>query len=276
MRSIKDIHNLRQVKGDVGVEIEVEGEKLPARIAGWRVEADPSLRGEQSAEYVLASPVPIGELSEHLATLKAAFVKNNARFDDTYRAGVHVHVNVQHFTLKELFNFIVLVMVVEELLLTFCAKHRIGNHFCLRSSEAGYLPNLLLRTVKEQNINLLHTDDIRYSAMNLKPIATYGSIEFRALESTYDFDKINKWAEILVHLRDVSKEFTAPQKIMEEVSAGGYDGFVRKVFGDNADLFMAQKDWQQMIRKGIINAQDLAYSRIWGINLNIFARNKDW
>lgn len=277
MRTIKQLFNLNHVQGDVGVEIEVEGRNLPKYLNYWRVTGDGSLKGEENLEYVLAKPVPIDDLKGRLEYLKDMFIHKKARFDDTYRAGVHVHINVQSLTVKELFNFITTYLVVEDLLLTFCATHRRGNHFCLRASEAGYLPDLIWTAVERQDLSLLATDDIRYSSINLKPLMTYGSVEFRAHESTFDFDKIDTWAKILFQIRQASLEFGCPRKIMEEVSVGGYEGFVRKIFGPHADFFLAQPDWDKMVRKGILVAQDIAYSRDWGaINLNIFSKQGDW
>jgi hypothetical protein len=278
MRKIKEILHLNEVEGDVGVEIEVEGYSLPeGPIPYWRVDTDGSLKAEEAYEYVLKKPVKIEDLKGRLAILKEAFEDEDAEFDEGYRAGVHVHVNVQNLTVKELFNYIVTSLVVEELLLTFCAKHRIGNHFCLRASEAEYMSQLLWKCAEDKNLMHLRTDDIRYSATNLKPVVEYGSIEFRAHESTYDFDKINTWAEILVHIREASLGFDCPKKIMEEVSIGGYEGFVKKVFGPHADFFLKQPNWSGKIRKGILVAQDIAYSREWGkVSLNIFKNGEVW
>lgn len=277
MRSIQEILHLPPVKGDVGVEIEVEGDCLPDIIPYWDVHGDGSLRAEEAFEYVLPRPVGINTLKTRLATLKEAFEDCESDFHESYRAGVHVHINVQDLTVKELFNFIIINLVVEELLLTFCASHRVGNHFCLPSSQADYMPNLLWKCAEEKDLAVLHTDDIRYSAMNLKPIITYGSIEFRAHESTYDFDKIHKWASILLQIKKASLEFDSPKKIMEEVSLGGYEGFVTKVFGPYAEMFMQNKDWSRRIRKGILIAQDIAYSREWGkVSLNIFKGGEVW
>jgi hypothetical protein len=277
MRTIKDIFNLRAVQGDVGVEIEVEGCDLPNEVNHWKAVGDGSLKGEENVEYVLYRPVPIDDLRGRLDILKKAFEDNNSEFDETYRAGVHVHVNVQELNVRQLFTFVTTYLVVEELLLTFCAKHRVGNHFCLRASEAGYLPQLIWKAIEQQDLGILYTDDIRYSSINLKPLAKYGSVEFRALESTYNFDKIDTWAKILYQLRQASLEFECPRKIMEEVSVGGYEGFVRKVFGKYADQFLDKPHWDKMVRKGILVAQDIAYSRDWGkLNLNIFSKQGDW
>ena len=51
--------NKRPTKGLVGIEIEVEGSKLPkeTEFGPWTYHQDGSLRGEDNAEYVLSSPI---------------------------------------------------------------------------------------------------------------------------------------------------------------------------------------------------------------------------
>lgn len=263
MKTIRQLVGLYKKEGDVGVEIEVEGWNLPTNLDYWRTEVDGSLRGEESLEYVMATPAPLKQLTEVFQELEEAFSQEGVGFDETYRAGVHVHVNVQELTTVQLFNFVVLYLVLEELLMEYVEKHRRGNHFCLRASDADYLPQLIWRCVEDGNLRHLYTDDIRYSAMNLKPVVAYGSVEFRAHESTRDFDKIKKWAEILVTLRDNSLLFETPRDIMSEVSMGGYDGFITKALGEYAEFFLAVPDWRAKVRKGIWVAQDIAFARDW-------------
>ena len=69
------IPGLKPAKGDIGVEIEVEGSSLPPGTMTWRRERDASLRGEESGEYVLNRPVPYEELTEAFNELKKSFVE---------------------------------------------------------------------------------------------------------------------------------------------------------------------------------------------------------
>jgi hypothetical protein len=274
MKNLLSLLNVPEKDGDVGIEIEVEGSNLPPAPLGWRKERDASLKAAESAEYVMRSPVPIAELRESLDRLRGSFKMNNAVIDDSYRAGIHTHINVQKLTIKQLMNFVALFLIMEECLVDYCAPSRRGNHFCLRAKDAEYFIQLLWRTCEEGNLKLLHTDDIRYSAMNLKSLFDYGSVEFRSLESTQDYEKIALWAEMLYNLREQAVKFSSPDKVMEAISgAGDYKNFVQEIMNKWFPIIEAQPGWQKKVRNGILNAQDFAFSRDWNaINLNIFQK----
>jgi len=274
MAKILHALKLKPAKGDIGVEIEIEGVRLPGGTNKWRREADGSLRGEESGEYVLREPVPYANLGTVFEELGTAFEATNARIDPTYRAGVHTHINVQDMTITELFNFIVCFLIMEECIVDFCAPSRRGNHFCLRSKDATYLIERLWRCAEEGELRHLNDEDIRYSAMNLSSLFKYGSIEFRSLESTSDFARIQLWCDILYTLKESSKRFATPVDIMREVSMGGYEYFVKNMFKQHADIIFHTPDWNKKIRRGILQAQDIAYSREWGkISLDIFNKS---
>ncbi|WP_196301246.1 hypothetical protein, partial [Streptococcus pneumoniae] len=62
-----------------------------------------------------------------------------------------------------------------------------------------------------------------------------------------------------------------PTEVMRAVSMGGYDQFIQSVFKQHAYIIFQSKDWANKVRRGILHAQDIAYSRKWGsINLDIF------
>jgi len=69
--------HLEEVDADLGIEIEVEGVNLPARVGeSWRVDRDGSLRGE-SYEYV-SKPIKYSELTSTLDQLKDAYRRSDS------------------------------------------------------------------------------------------------------------------------------------------------------------------------------------------------------
>jgi hypothetical protein len=273
MRNIGNILKVDPKEGHIGVEIEVEGANLPRGTNHWRKDNDPSLRGNENAEYVLKNPVKVQDLNAVFKELQDAFDKNNSVIDSTYRAGVHTHINVQDLTITQLFNLITLFLIMEDCFVDFCEPSRRGNHFCLRAKDAGYFTHTLWQACKEGNLKKLDTEDIRYSAMNVTSVFRYGSLEFRSLESTKDFGKIKQWCLMLYQLKLAALQFKSPIDIMDSVSAGGYENFAKFIMGEWFPIINAQSGWQKKVREGILNAQDLAYSRKWvNVNLNIFKK----
>ena len=266
MRTVASVFRIpegRMVKGDVGVEIEVEGARLPAGAKGWRREQDGSLRGEESAEYVLSKPLTTEGLKVALKELAHQYERNDSRIDDTIRAGVHVHVNVQELNIIQLYNYLTLYFIFEELLTKFCGNTREGNLFCLRACDAEYLIEQLRYAARNRKFGLLVSDELRYAAVNVKALGNYGSLEFRAMRSTKDFNIIQTWAEILVRLREVAKGYFEPTDIINGFSEGEAEGFLTRVFGPYADLFLGYKDYKACLVRGMRIAQEVAFCTNW-------------
>lgn len=249
-------------KGDVGVEIEVEGKRLPKIDKFWKMEQDGSLRGEENIEYVLRKPSTLNQLAIALKFLDKAYRDNDAVVDDSVRAGVHVHVNVQGLNIVELYNFMTLYLILEEVLVEFCGETREGNLFCLRASDADYLIYRLVRAAQRRRFRELVDDNLRYASMNVKALGTYGSLEFRAMRGTRDLDVIQTWANIIVGLREHAKTYTDPTDIVNGFSEGEVDGFLVRALGDNAELFK-KGDYRLKLMRGMRQAQDVAFCCKW-------------
>lgn len=248
--------------GDVGIEIEVEGRNLPYPEKYWKREQDGSLRGE-SAEYVLVKPLSLDQAAIALKSLAIDYKKAGAEIDDSVRAGVHVHVNVQTLNIVELYNFITLYLVLEELLVEFCGPTRVGNLFCLRSCDADFLVDSLKAAARGRRFRTLVDDNLRYASMNVKALGNYGSLEFRAMRSTTDFNLIHTWASILVGLREAAKQFGEPRDIINGFSEGEAIGFLDRVLGEHADIFKDYRDVAGALTRGMRIAQDVAFCCNW-------------
>lgn len=264
---VKDVMGLprrRLAKDDIGLEIEVEGRRLPIPNKYWRCDRDGSLRGEESMEYVLDRPSSLQTVEEALQNLQCCYKDNQTRIDETVRAGVHVHINCQKLTLTELYKFFVLYLVLENILIKYCGEYREGNLFCLRCQDAEFLLYALIRAAKDRNfLGHFHDDNVRYASMNVKALGDYGSLEFRAMRSTKDLDAILDWVKILLNLREVSKEFDSPVQIIEQVSGMGRKAFLEKCLGPFANFFNGVVGVDDLLAEGVQLAQCLAYCVNW-------------
>lgn len=275
MKTVKDFIKCKHVEGDIGLEIEVEGNDLPHPEDNkfWRWEMDGSLRGE-SCEYVLKKPLDLDGVRSALNNLQVLYNKCGSKPTESFRAGVHVHINCQDLTLCELFNFMTLYTIFEGLFIKWCGPNREGNLFCLSSSDADYvlweLKNSLDSAAKNHNvnyfINLIYAEDqIRYLSMNLAALGKYGSLEFRSMRSTPNLDLIFFWVSTLLNLREVAKTYNSPKDIMYEFSLAGAETLINRVLGkDNAVIFKeVSPDWRACLTAGVRNAQEIAFSGDW-------------
>jgi len=273
--NVQSLFRLPPTTGDVGIEIEMEGKSLPSGEAVskyWTKEADGSLRGE-SAEYVLQKPVEVKNITKALNELEKAFNSHGTTFYKSHRAGIHVHVNVQDLTPNQLVSFITAYCVLEEVFLSYCEESRRGNHFCLRLSDASWLMDEIAKAIEEGDLSRFRNDDLRYASINLTALHKYGSVEFRALESTDDFDKITIWAKALHQLKVWASGVSDPTEVIAQSSLLGFLPFAKNMLGDYWQVFAPLATEEKIIR-GVRNIQYAVYSRKWGgVNHNIFSKN---
>lgn len=248
--------------GDVGIEIEVEGERLPKLQKYWKNEHDGSLRGPENIEYVLERPMTLKDARVALKYLSVQYNQHDSDVHDSVRAGTHVHVNVQKLNIVELYNFMTIYLILEEVLVKGCGPTREGNLFCLRAGDADYLLNQLQYAAGHKDFRALYSDQLRYSSMNVKALGTYGSLEFRAMRGTRDLDAIYNWASLLVGLREFAKTFQNPEKIIEGFSEGQARGFLQEALGEQAEKYMYE-GFERMLCDGMRRAQDVAYCVNW-------------
>jgi len=257
---IAEVFNLRAAKGEVGVEVEMEGVNLPDALdrKHWSVELDGSLRGE-SYEYVFNGPADKQLAFKRLDYLRKVLDERKSGVADTGRAGVHVHVNVQDLTPKQVACFICMYYIFENTLLKFCGEDRVGNLFCLRTCDAeGALP-VIIGAFNHPHLRGFGTDDIRYAALNLNSLPKYGSVEFRAMKSTGDMEVIKKWIEMLLNIKEYSLSFDKPTDVVEGMSLLSPLAMFREVFGEDTPLEYDEDDMYE----GVRYAQDLAYGVDW-------------
>lgn len=192
------------------------------------------------------------------------YKKHQAIVDDTVRAGVHVHINVQQLNIVELYNYMTLYLILEELLVKFCGPYREGNLFCLRACDAEWLLFRLSEAARSRQFRRVLTDDnLRYGSMNVKALGTYGSLEFRAMRGTRDLNLIHKWATILLDLREAAKKFTDPKDIINGYSEGDADAFLVKCLGEHVEIFKGFDNIPKMLNDGMRRAQDIAFCCDW-------------
>lgn len=269
--NISTILNLREsslTKGDVGIEIELEGDNLPSGEQvhpHWRREHDGSLRpSPDAAEYVFRKPLKAAKAKEALDLMQEKFREMGTTDCESGRAGVHVHVNCQELKLQELANFICLYLVMEDMLVRFCGEDRVGNLFCLRAADAEFLITSLHQAFSTQDLEQLNSDEFRYASMNVRSLFQYGSLEFRAMRSTLDMQVIEQWMNILLRLREVAKEYEDPAHIMFSISNEGADDFCRRVLGEYADNLIDLGGCEFEVMQNMRNIQDIAYLVDWG------------
>ena len=257
MTTIQGMTPVATVEGEVGIEIEVEGTGvMECKPTGnWRQEHDGSLRGD-SAEFVLKNPVKREQVRRHLLNFKR-IIRTAKVQDPAKRAGIHVHINMQDREFREVAQFITLYMIFEPILIRWCGADRVGNLFCLSTSDASEPLGIIRDVIQEKSLRKLATDQIRYASLNLKALVVYGSLEFRSMRSTTNVDDIEQWVNILLALKDEAAQYNAPHEIIERFSVEDSEAFFRRVLGK----FKGVEYNRGLMINGMRNAQFVAYAR---------------
>lgn len=246
---------------ELGVEIEVEGQNLPPVIsANWRIDRDGSLRGE-SAEFVTV-PIKFSQLDSVMDELSASYRSYNSTIDESVRAGVHVHLNVQRLTIQQFFTMVTGYFLLEDLLVRWCGPAREGNHFCLRSKEGEYVLFQLAKAAQDRKLRPLDTDTIRYCSMNLFSLFKYGTVEFRAMRGTGNLKDIKTWARMLHSILVNSQRYEDPVDLILSMSGDGEDVVLRNLLPDYHSL-VATPDMRESIRESGRRLQLMAHSTDW-------------
>lgn len=243
---------------DVGIEVEMEGktEFMPTE-KYWRYEHDGSLRG-YAVEYVMFPPLKRDAATKALDYLKE-HLKEHAAPVYSERAGVHVHVNMQEYTTKNLFSFALLYYCFEKVLVRYCGSNREGNHFCLRLCDADYIVDTLYDVMNGSGLGCLNDEDMRYSSLNFCSLFKYGTLEFRAMETQPDLSKIEEWVDMLLALRKFSSELEKYSDIPELISSYGPTGLAKRIFGEELFALLNYEDFDSDVMHCMRPIQQLLY-----------------
>lgn len=181
-----------------GIECEVESFRdLSVDVSDcFKVTEDGSLRNE-GKEFV---SVPM--FSQDIMT---AFKKlhDNYKTDIwpkfSERTSIHVHVNCHTMEDTQVRQAVLLYALFEEMFFKMCDPSRRNNIHCVALTET-FLPSYYSSTLK-----YLYSKWHKYTALNIKPLATYGTIEFRHMHGHEDTLLLSEWLTVIDRLMLLAK-----------------------------------------------------------------------
>jgi hypothetical protein len=255
-----------------GIEVEVEGKNLiniPMSVANyWGVHEDNSLRKlkpyDHAVEYVCHRPYEMAEVREAVVNLFEYLNKPTVTVYNSYRTSVHVHLNFGLETFRTIYNFMTLSLILDELFVSQCGEHRVGNNFCLRAKDALGQVMMLRDSIQGgNNFFQLGGQMERYSSINFTSLTKFGSIEFRSLECTTHEGRLMHWIGTLDYLKNHAKTYTNPIEIIQQFSQRGPKEFLKQALGPFSHKYIGVPGMEEMLMDGVRVAQDLAYCSAW-------------
>jgi hypothetical protein len=239
----------------VGLELEMEGYPEGDLETNdlFTVEQDGSLRN--GGIEAITRPTK----AKFVECLLGSFFADNQTTEANYsdRCSTHVHVNMQDMTLDQVRSIALVYQTVERLLFeAFIGEARENNIYCVPWYQAGFTTASMDKLIANFDLNIRTW--VKYTALNMLPLRERGTIEFRHLRGTCDVAEIIKWINLISCI--VKYGSTVPYDEIATSIKGmntdsTYEGFLRAVFGEHADVFAALPNYQETLAYGVVDSK---------------------
>jgi hypothetical protein len=219
-----------------GIEYEIEdvkdfhGDCLAD--VGIHVTKDGSLRNN-GKEFITTPKSLAGVMSDFKHLFKHIELGDNPF---TARTSIHVHMNV---ILMKHENFLALIYTyaaLEPFFFNFVGKNRATNIHCVPLYDT-----YLSKYYKDQNPGILVSKWSKYTALNIRPVISQGSIEFRHMYGTGDIFLFTKWISYIEKLFNFSCKTTHKDLYNFWINGGTGKDLEALVFHEGSNL--QEKDY---------------------------------
>jgi hypothetical protein len=253
----------------VGVELEVENcmqgqdwyQERTGKL-GWTTTVDNSLRGVNVttganagiAGYAFEFISKPMKSSTLLFSMEEFFKVTG--FDEknyTDRCSVHVHVNCTDLTPDQISSVALVYSVVEDILFRFVGQDRENNIYCLPWSQCRMHHDRVDKITS--NVDRTSRSWQKYTALNLIPLRSQGTVEFRQMHGTADMKKLTTWINLIgcIFKYGTNTELTELIKEIKALnSTSEYEVFFGRVLGNYLPY---TPDYRTSLEGGIISAK---------------------
>lgn len=184
----------------MGVECEIESvsNKEDFEPRDFKVTTDNSLRNN-GVEYIsnVLTPTRLLESFKRLHD-ELEFFDEDEAFSS--RTSTHIHLNCRHMTDLQCKQMLLLYALFEKYFFLMVDSSRENNIHCVPLNQT-YL-NTQYRSSFDTIVYRWH----KYTAFNLLPLKTQGSIEFRHLHGTKDANLLARWLSCIENLQQLAME----------------------------------------------------------------------
>lgn len=176
-----------------GMECEIESVANPNHLfEGFEVTEDGSLRNN-GVEFI-SVPCPKGTLLANFCSLHEELAFNRKADAFSPRTSTHVHINCRPLEPEQVKTLVLLYALYENFFFAVCEPGRRNNIHCVPLTDT-FLPELYKKDLKVL-IGRWH----KYTALNILPLGTLGTVEFRHMQGTDDAALIQEWLTVLENL----------------------------------------------------------------------------
>lgn len=233
-----------------GVELEIEGCRPDMQTPGLAVTEDGSLRN--SGLEFITKPMTYSNLVWALDTF---FSHNDWLGPANYseRCSVHVHTNVQDLTVEQLASISMIYQVFEGVLFNYAGMDRRRNIFCVPWAETQLNYRSITKMLNKEDV--VFQDWQKYTALNLLPVTSLGTIEWRHLPGTNNKELIYEWCRLIGHIFHLARNLPFEQVknlFIDLNTTSHYFSVMRDVFREDAECLQGA-DVAALMENGVLN-----------------------
>jgi hypothetical protein len=252
----------------MGVELEVENTREIDHYTGgylsglWMFERDGSLRvghGGEAYEFI-SKPVQMQFLLPELQKFFEYTKFDEENYSD--RCSVHVHTNVTDFTQDMLASLSMVYTVVEDVLFQYANHYkaptmdgynRDTNLYCIPWNQCRMNHRLVEKLFGNSHAHLARWQ--KYTALNLLPITTQGTVEWRHMHGTADMEKLTTWLNLIGSIMWYARR-TQLDDVIKTILTLNDTSAYRQFFLDVTKGYLEYKEeYQAPLAEGVINAK---------------------
>ena len=214
-------------RNPIGIEVEVENHKRSnKKLEFWNGTEDGSLK--ISGWEWISKPVSGRQIDYALYELEDFFKATQKDLLWSHRTSIHVHQNMTTIRQNQLRAYVMLYGLFEDMFFHMVEPHRHGNPYCYPATE-----------VDPRQYMIINPEN-KYCALNLYPLKTQSTVEFRHMHGSQDFKLIRRWIQLIVKMHAwVEKQ--GPKGIIthlrDVIAREAFVGLAKDVFGASVILF---------------------------------------
>jgi hypothetical protein len=230
-----------------GIECEIEAvETLRSPVDDYfRVEADGSLRNN-GVEYI-SYPYEKETLLHAFKKLHANLIFSDKNEAFSPRTSTHVHINVRGLESNELRQLMLFYALYEEFFFAMVDAKRRQNIHCVALTETAYPGRY------RSDIMALAKSWHKYTAFNMQPVMTQGTVEFRHLQGTDDAMLLDRWLSTIQNLYNLAQvDKISRDSIVDE---SNLKRWYRTIFADAPEILQLEPAMHNKIQNSLIDVK---------------------
>ena len=183
----------------------------------WIVKPDMSC-GSETCSPIIRSEDDLEDLRNILAMARYYCSAEEVQFVDA-RCGLHVHVDLSDFTVKQIQSLVRTMFVVEDRIYDLVDPSRRHNKFCMPLDRHALRTYVLAHN---SNVKTLGSSIFKHlkkhHGFNLRAYSEKGTVEFRYHQSTIDFEEIVAYVRMSQEIVDFASRHGDPERYLDELN----------------------------------------------------------